>query len=266
MILEGRMEIGLSSASFYPNINTENTIALMKKLGFDTGELFLNTSTEYDEEFIKSLLDEKNKYNFRVNSVHGFSSSFEPFLFDVYKRRRDDMFIYFRKVCKAAKMLGAEYYTFHGMRRQDLSFVDFKFIVEMYNKLIYTAMEEGIKLSQENVSWCMSSDISFLRMLKEECRYPIYFTFDIKQSYKAVIEPEKYIDIMDQNIVNFHINDRDEHNLCLLPGKGTVNYKQLFHNLEKRGYEGIGIIEVYSNNYCDYNELINSKKFLTSFF
>lgn len=259
------MEIGLSSASFYPNLNTEDTIALMKKLGFNMGEIFLNTYSEYDEEFVKLLLEEKNKNNFKINSVHGFSSSFEPFLFDVYKRRRDDVFIYFRKMCKAAKLLGAECYTFHGMRRQDLSFINFKFIVEIYNELIYTAMEEGIKLSQENVSWCMSSDIDFLKMLKEECKYPIYFTFDIKQSYKAGIDPEKYIDIMDKNIINFHINDRDEHNLCLLPGKGSVDYKQLFHKLKEKGYNGAGIIEVYSNNYSDYNELISAKKILTSY-
>lgn len=259
------MEIGLSSASFYPNINTENSIELMKKLGFDIGEVFLNTSSEYNEEFIKLLLEEKNKNNFKINSVHGFSSSFEPFLFDVYKRRRDDVFVYFKKICKAAKLLGAKCYTFHGMRRQDLSFINYKFIVEIYNKLIYTAMEEGIKLSQENVSWCMSSDIDFLAMLKEECKYPMYFTFDIKQSYKAGIEPEKYIEVMDKNIINFHINDRDEKNLCLLPGKGNVNYRQLFQKLKEKEYKGVGIIEVYSNNYSSYDELINAKKVLSTY-
>lgn len=260
------MEIGLSSASFYPNLNIEDTIALMKRLGFDVGELFLNTASEYDEEFIKILLEEKNKNNFRINSVHGFSSSFEPFLFDVYKRRRDDMFIYFKKICKAAKMLGAQSYTFHGMRHQNSKYIDLKFIVQVYNELIYTAMEEGIKLSQENVSWCMSSDINFLKMIKEECKYPIYFTFDIKQSYKAGIEPEKYIDIMGKNIINLHINDRDDMNLCLLPGQGNVNYKKLFQKLKGNEYNGIGIIEVYSDNYSKYDELTNAKKFLTSCF
>lgn len=259
------MEIGLSSASFYPKVNTESSIALMKKLGFNIGELFLNSPSEYDEDFIKLLLEEKDKNSFKVNSIHGFSSSFEPFLFDSYKRRREDMFIYFKKICKAAKLLGAECYTFHGMRRQDLSFVEHKFIVEIYNKLVYTAMEEGVKLCQENVSWCMSADVKFLKMIKEECQYPLYFTFDIKQSYKAKVEPEEYIDIMDSRIMNFHINDRDEENLCLLPGKGNVNYRNLFNKLNEKGYSGSGIIEVYSNNYLNYDELIDAKKFLIGF-
>lgn len=259
------MEIGLSSASFYPKVNTENSIALMKKLGFNIGELFLNSPSEYDEDFIELLLEEKNKNDFKVNSVHGFSASFEPFLFDSYKRRRDDMFIYFKKICKAAKLLGAGCYTFHGMRRQDLSFVDYRHVVEIYNKLIYTAMEEGIKLAQENVSWCMSSDVKFLKMIKEKCQYPLYFTFDIKQAYKAKVKPEEYIDIMGKSIVNFHINDRDEENLCLLPGKGNVNYPSMFNKLSKESYSGVGIIEVYSNNYLNYNELINAKNLLMSF-
>ena len=41
-------------------------------------------------------------------------------------------------------------------------------------------------------------------MIKENCKYPVYFTLDIKQAYKAGIKPEKYIDVMGKNMVNFH--------------------------------------------------------------
>ena len=60
------MEIGLSSASFYPNVNTEDSIEVMKQLGFESGEIFLNSPSEYEEDFIKELLEEKNKYNFKI--------------------------------------------------------------------------------------------------------------------------------------------------------------------------------------------------------
>lgn len=256
------MEIGLSSASFYPNIHTENSIALMKSLGFQSGEIFLNSPSEYEENFLINLLEEKNKYSFKINSVHGFSASFEPFLFDSYKRRRDDMIVYFKKLCKAAKLLGAQCYTFHGMRRIDMSFVDMELILEVYNKLAYIAAEEGIKLAQENVSWCMSSDVNFLAEIKEKCKYPLYFTLDIKQAYKGGTNPEDYINIMKRDIVNFHINDRDKDNVCLLPGKGEVDYKKIFCKLKEMSYNGIGIIEVYSNNYLNYDEIIDSKNFL----
>lgn len=260
------MEIGLSSASFYPNINTEQSIALMSSLGFTIGEIFLNSPSEYEEDFIKILIEEKNKNNFNINSLHSFSSSFEPYLFDNYKRRRDDMYICFKKICKAAKMLGANSYTFHGMRLSNINTLDKKLVVDIYDKLCYTALEEGIRLAQENVCWCMSSNLDFLNLLLEKCKYPIHFTLDIKQAYRAGKEPEDYINVMGINLVNFHINDMDENNQCLIPGSGKVDYKKIYDKLCKINYTGAGIIEIYRENYEDYMEIAQGREFLKKIF
>ena len=253
------MEIGLSSACFYPNVDTENSIKKMKELGFNHGEIFLNSPSEYEDEFLKMLLEKKELYEFNVNSVHAFSGSFEPYLFDKYDRRRKDMLKNFKDVCKAAKVLGARYYTFHGMRNTDFNELDTKFVIDIYNELSYIAMESGIKLAQENVSWCMSSNLKFLNFLSESCMHPIYFTLDLKQAYKANVSVEKYIEVMGRNIVNLHINDRDENSPCLLPGNGNLNYEDIARSLKNVMYSGKGIIEVYSNNYMNFDELIQAK-------
>lgn len=258
------MEIGLSSASFYPEVNTENSISLMKKIGFDLGEIFLNSPSEYEEEFIKVLLEELEASAFKINSIHAFGSQFEPYLFDKYERRRKDMLKYFKNVCRAGKMLGADCYVFHGMRFENFEMLDEKLVIDIYNELCYIALENDIKLAQENVSWCMSSDVRFLEMLKEECKYPLYYTIDVKQAYKAGIEPIKYIDIMGKDIINFHINDRDDKNLCLLPGRGTVDYRIIINKLKEVGYSGSAILEVYRSNYKEYNELLESKLWIES--
>ena len=260
------MDIGLSSACFYPNLHTENSIQTMKELGFNHGEIFLNTPSEYEEEFLKVLLEKKELYEFNVNSVHAFSSSFEPYLFDKYDRRRTDMLKKFKKVCKAAKILGADCYTFHGMRYIDFNELDTEFIIDIYNELSYIALDSGIKLAQENVSWCMSSDLNFLELLSRECKYQIYFTLDLKQAYKANISIEKYIKIMGSNIVNLHINDRDDNFPCLLPGKGNLNYEDIASKLKNANYNGKGIIEVYSNNYTNYDELEQVRDFVSKKF
>ncbi|MCM8709776.1 sugar phosphate isomerase/epimerase [Clostridium sp. SYSU_GA19001] len=256
------MEIGLSSASFYPEVNTEDSIKLMASLGFTGGEIFLNTPSEYEEGFIDKLVEETLKYNFNVHSIHCCSSQYEPFLFDKYKRRREDMFVYYRKLCRAAKRLGAACYTFHGMRLSNFNELDKKFIADIYNELSYISMEEGIKLAQENVSWCMSANLEFLKFLNESCSYPIYFTLDIKQAFKAYIDPQKYIEVFGKNIVNFHINDRDEKHICLLPGRGNVNYEQIISKLKDMGYDKMAIIEVYRENYGKYTELKETKTLL----
>ena len=226
------MDIGLSSACFYPKLHTEHSIQTMKELGFNFGEIFLNTQSEYEEEFIKVLLEKKEQYKFKVNSVHAFSSSFEPYIFDEYDRRRKDMLKQFKQVCMAAKILGASCYTFHGMRYTDLNGLNIEFIVDIYNELSYIALEAGIKLAQENVSWCMSANLEFLTLLSQKCKYPIYFTLDLKQACKANIPIEKYIKVMGSHIVNLHINDRDDNSPCLLPGKGNLDYEDIARSLK----------------------------------
>jgi sugar phosphate isomerase/epimerase len=259
------MRIGLSSATFYPSVNTEDSIEIMSKLGYECGEVFLNSICEYEEDFVKRIVENKERYKFDVISVHAFGSVFEPYLFDRYERRRKDLIKFFRAVCKAAALLGAKYYTFHGMRLEKYSDINKTFIVDIYNELSYIASEEGIMLSQENVSWCMSALPDFLKMIKSECKYPLGFTLDIKQSYKANISPDVYIDIMKNNLVNIHINDRDNANPCLLPGKGSVDYKSLLTGLKSIGYKGDGIIEVYSTNYNSLEELRDARNFVEAF-
>jgi sugar phosphate isomerase/epimerase len=259
------MDVGLSSAVFYPYIQTEDSIELISEMGFKCAEIFLNSGTEYENDFIKKLIEEKEKYKLTINSVHSFSSSFEPYLFDLYKRRRKDMLAYFEKVCKAGSMLGAKCYTFHGARLEGGKFIDKTLNIDVYNNLCYIAAENNIKLAQENVSWCMSSKPEYLAELAEVCKYPLYFTLDIKQAYKAGQTPKKYLEVMKHNLVNVHINDRDEKSVCLLPGKGNVDFREFLNDINIYGYKGNLIMELYSDNYKSYKEILNAKNYLESF-
>ncbi len=256
------MKIGMSSACFYPDMDVEDSVEKMKKLGFNCGELFINSPSEFNDKFANILLEKINKYDLKVVSVHGFSSFFEPYLFSEYKRRRKDMLKYFADLCKLGNKIGAESYTFHGMRLVDKNLLSMGDIIERYNEISYTALENGIKFSQENVSWCISSDLDFICELKEKIKNPLYFTLDLKQANKAGKNPIEYIKIMDEGLINFHINDYDDRNVCLLPGNGNVNYNEIFSELQKVNYNGNAIIEVYRSNYKNYDELSNCRDYL----
>lgn len=260
------MKIGISTANFYPDINTEDTIEKIKKLGFPIVEIFINSESEYEPGFIGRLKDSLEKNNIEVYSIHGFSTSFEPFLFDRYKRRREDMIKRYKSIIKAAKGLGARTYTFHGLRKTEWRNLNKDFVIDIYKNLSYEAANQGIIFSQENVSWCKSSEIDFLELLKDKMKYPVKFTFDIKQAYKAGVSPMSYLDIMGKDLVNFHINDRDENNLCLMPGRGTVDFRAIKNKLIEIGYDNVGIIEVYRDNYRNEDEFITSKEFLEDIF
>jgi len=48
------MEIGMSSACLYPKVPIEESMSVMKSLGFNAGEIFLNTYSEYYKNFART--------------------------------------------------------------------------------------------------------------------------------------------------------------------------------------------------------------------
>lgn len=258
------MNIGISSACFYPDIILEGSISVMKKLGFNIGELFINTVSECDLDFILKIKEESVKNKFDIRSVHFFSAMYEPFLFDNYKRRRQDALKLYKKICKATNLLDAKMYTFHGMRYKDFKDIDKNLVLDVYKELIYIAKENDIDVAQENVSWCSSSSLEFLKFVKENVE-GLKYTFDIKQAYKANKNPIDYLDIMGYDLINFHINDRSEKSICALPGKGSVDYTSIFNKLKEINYDEMAIIEVYRDNFNKYEELGKARDFLTKF-
>jgi len=67
---------------------------------------------------------------------------------------------------------------------------------------------------------------------------------------------------MSSNVVNFHINDYDNENICLLPGDGIVKHERLIKTLLSNNYSGPAIIEVYRGNFSDTNDILRSKLYL----
>ena len=124
-----------------------------------------------------------------------------------------------------------------------------------YSVKIYNSIEEILEDVTKTIN-------SVLKYLKNNIKYDIKFTCDIKQAYKSNENPLHYIDIMGKDLVNFHINDRDEKSICLLPGKGRVNYKPIIEKLKTLDYKGPLIIEVYRDNFKTYEELKDVKDFI----
>ncbi|WP_186431295.1 hypothetical protein [Clostridium sp. BSD9I1] len=53
--------------------------------------------------------------------------------------------------------------------------------------------------------------------------------------------------------------------LCKLSGRAKIDLKSLFLKLKDMNYKGPGIIEVYSENYNKYDEIIESRDFLKKY-
>jgi sugar phosphate isomerase/epimerase len=238
-------EIGLSTACFYPQLNTEDTLEIIANLGIKKIEVFLQTESEYEKNYIYELKAKINALDLEVYSVHASSALFEPLLFSTYQREVKDSLKTFEKIFEATNILKGKYYVFHGPRLMSFTKEKWDFVIERIRILTALAQQYGIGIAQENVSWCLSSNLQFLQYLKGENIENLYFTYDNKQGVKSLLKPNDILDVMGERLVNVHISDVNGKDMGVFPGHGDFDFKDLFQGLKKINYTGPIIIEVY---------------------
>jgi sugar phosphate isomerase/epimerase len=257
------MRVGISTACFYPYINTEDTLEIIKELGFDLCEVFIEALSEMSERYCYELRNKAEKLSIDIHSIHAFNATFEPFLFDRYTRRRKEMIVKFTEVCKAGNILGAKFYTFHGIT-STMPSINLNEIATGMNRLCEIAEEYNLGLSQENVSWCKSGDPKYLMELRRKMDKEPYYTLDLKQAVRSKHAPEDYLKIYKDKLSTVHINDATIDASCLLPGNGDMNLKGIIENVSNINSDIPYIIEVYRENFTTYEQLKLAKEYLLS--
>ncbi len=261
------MKIGISSAVLYP-MQSEKAIKKLVSLGFDTFEFFYNCDEEISKDFINEIGNISKKCNFA--SVHPYTAFAEAILFfSGYQRRTEEAIEKYRNSFRMAKKLGARFFTLHGDRA--LNGIDDKTCslsdndISVLSCLARAAREEGIWLALENVSWCKSANINYLKNVYESVP-DIFFTLDLKQARRAGIPYESYISAMGDRLCNIHVSDYNEESNCILPGEGLFDFNLFCNQIKEINYAGDVLIEVYSKSIKDDKQLMNSKFFLESVF
>lgn len=254
------MNLGISTACFYPEL-TEKAVKFLCENGATELEVFFNSACEMQGEILSEIAAITRANGTRIVSVHPFTSGFEPFmLFSDYERRFLDGLEFCKRYFDACHTLGAEILVLHGDRFESCHSDERYF--ERYLKLYRIAKSEGVCVAQENVCRCRSRDIEFLKNMRSQLGDETAFVLDLKQATRSELSYKDVLSVMSDRLVHVHLNDSDEQNDCLLPGKGNRNFKELFSQLEKIGFSGSAVVEVYRQNYGDYTQLIQSLDFL----
>jgi sugar phosphate isomerase/epimerase len=257
------MLTGVSTASFFGKEYTENTLEHIARMGAPVCEVFLDTYCEYEPEFALLLKERTEECGLKVQSVHAMSTQFEPQLFSMNERQRSDARGMLEKVFKSARTLGAGAYVFHGPPafQRTLRLVhDYAHMGAIVSPLCDMAAEYGLKFTWENVFWCAYRHTQFAHRLLEHVKSDnLWFTLDIKQAVLSGHAPEGYIEDMGERIANVHLcdyaTDADGKIKTCLPGEGELDMRLLRERLERFGFAGAVILEVYSSNYKTYQEL-----------
>ena len=258
------MALGISTACLYP-MAMEDSLQTLIDSGFREFEIFINTYSEMEPEFLTMLEEKLKPQGCRVKSLHPFTSGFESYLlFSNYERRFQDGAFFYRRYFEMARRLGAEILVIHGDRSFEKSGLNDREYYDRFGILSRIAREYGVTLAQENVNAFRSQDCGFIRNMREYLKEDASFVLDVKQAVRSGRDPYEMCEAMGKNLVHIHINDNRPGRDCLLPGRGEMDYARLLSILRENHYRGDFIIEVYRKDFAQISELADAYRFLQS--
>jgi sugar phosphate isomerase/epimerase len=235
------VEIGISTAAFYPDRLTEDALVASAELGFGLVEIFLQTDAEYGARFAAVLDRRRRALGLEVHSLHLYSSYFD--LWSPYSRMAREVRDRFRRLLEVGAILGARALTWHGLRYG----LDNARLVGAFFESAAWAGEQaaaaGLTLCIENVSWCYLRTPEQVRAVKA-AGLPVAFTFDAFQAGESQVEPAALIRAMGERLTTVHLSDYEPGGLRHLPpGAGGLDWPRLLGALQEIGYSGPLILE-----------------------
>jgi len=256
------MNIGISSSCFYP-LETEKAIIRLGELGVKTAEVFFNSPSELEREYLKKICTIKDSYGMDIVSFHPYMSFAEGFfIFSSYKRRFYDSLEMYKPFFEAAATIGARYFILHGSK----SFleIDREEYAERYSLFNQMANRFGICVAHENVVDYVGQSPEFMSFMKNTLGDEFKMTIDVKQARRAGVDPFDFIKEVGKSIVHLHLSDCLGDELCLPPSpQGSFDFKRLFCEMNELGYGGKYIIELYRRNFTEDNQLKRALDYLS---
>lgn len=249
------MKLGISTASFFTKVTTEDTFEYISDFGVKDCEVFLSSFCEYSGRLADEIVSKKNHSGVNVYSVHALTNQYEPELFSLNPRAERDAESILRDVMSLAKRLNASYYTFHGASRlKQIKYTfDYDRLSKVVGNIIDICDEYGVRLSYENVHWAYGKEPEYLENMFQRCP-KLYGTLDIKQAKQAGLNYRDFLQVMQGRLSTVHLCDYREEKLEL-PGNGNFDFVELFSRLDGIGFDGACLMEVYPQNYKNIGEL-----------
>lgn len=250
------MNIGVSTASLYP-LHVEDAFRELAVRGIKTVEVFANSTCEGQEPCISMIKDMAEEHGIAVPSFHPFSSPMESvFLFSTYDRRIEEMLTLYRGFFESMNKLGARIFVLHGAILSSNCPSEHYF--RQFRLLAEIGREYGITVAQENVSYCLSGRLEFLKIMKRKLGEYAGFVLDLKQTRRSGENPLDYVDALGDRIIHCHVSDADGDRDCLPVGEGSFDFCALAKRLQAQGYDGSYIVELYRSNYAEFDDLKRS--------
>ena len=258
------MRVGVSTASLFMRQDNEEALQTLNILGIEITEVFLTSYFQYGKEYAQRLLQHRG--DICVNSVHALTSQYEPQLFSRHDGVRQDAYGMLGKVMEGAQLLGASYYTFHGITRakkaeRSETWDDYERWGKGFCDLLAFCRGYGVTLCLETVEWASYNRPGVFQKIAEYAP-DLRGVLDIKQTRIAGHGYGKYLTEMGDRIAYAHLSDVTAEGKMCLPGKGTFDFDDLIWRLKDVGFDGALLLEAYERDYDDVSQLKQSCEYL----
>lgn len=258
------MKIGVSTACLYPE-ETEKALRRLCEIGIGNFEIFFNADCELRGEIYEDIRRIIRESGSGVISVHPYTSAVETMsLFGNYKRRYADIMETYKRYFEIMNELGARIFVLHGALKS--ADCPEKLYFERYTALYELGKTFGVTVAQENVSYCRSGSLDFLRQMKKQLGDECKFVLDVKQAIRSGISPFDILKVLGNSIVHCHISDNTAEKDCVAVGKGRLDFEEFADSLKKEDYKGDIVLELYRNGFKELNELKESVRYMEGFF
>ena len=256
------MKTGVSTGCFYPS-TTDVCLEKVAECGAKYAEVFFNTDSELNEDYLLKLKKIADENGVQIISVHPYTSAIETFMFFArtdYKL--DDSVRYYEKYFRACQVLGADCVVIHGCHTT-AEYMTMERYASIMNILAAKAREYGVYVAQENVVKFKCGYVDNLREFMKHASDDIKYVLDVKQAVRAGQDLWQILDMMGGRISHLHISDHNESGDSLLPGDGDFDFAKLFARAEEYGVEH-ALIEVYENAFDEISQVKKSIEYLDS--
>ena len=266
------MQTGISTACFFNKCYVEDALYRIAGCGTRNCEVFLNTFSEYEPDFIELVTNRIRPLGLTVYSLHPMGSQFEPQLFSIYSRQRDDALRIFERVLQAGNALGAQCYVLHGPANMGgiVKNMEFARIGPIVRDLCAAAKAYGMTIAWENVSWCLFHTPEFGMRLQDASQTDdLRFTLDLKQAARSGYSALDYIGAVGAYLANVHVCGFHSQNgrvVPLLPAADNGDLPAVAQALRECRYTGPAFLEVYSDLFENDTALCQSYQYMDAVF
>jgi len=259
------MQVGLSTASFFPSYETAAALDIICKHKAPVCEVFMNGPSQYSPVFAKQCLKKANDAGVKIVSVHAMASQYEPQLFSPLASQRKDAQDTLRRVLEAGAIMGAKAHSFHGLLyylNRPPGPMDYDKLARQTAEILKIYCEFEINMAWENVHYAIFHKPDFPKNLHDRLYGAdnLLFCLDVKQAALSDADPCAFIEGIGDKLSHVHLCDV-RGRMPRLPGEGELDFPALAAKLAEQKPQNVpALLETYASCSTDVEEIIKNMK------